>query len=427
MAEVAATVIAIVTFGAQITSKLYDVGAYINGIRADTDRVANNVSLYSNVLELLADRFNSDSPIHSSKALRLANRICTRSELIFEDIYRRLPKTNADCASSFSWVEKTKWYFRRKHVNSLVNELECLKSTASLLLNVLAVGKSIRRRRRRRSNQHNEPDPELEKNLIQTQNSVVSYFDALEKLSTQENNENQDNEEDLEADVKLITEGLKSDRLETSPSQQSQTALIVREDSQAIMSISSSLDLENTAMGKRQLVIHRIDSMLDSLLHEWTRLDLDEDEYAEIVETCMTHLSERRHHAYPQNATEATHRATTFRKTDQQDAVPSTDWGPPGTARSKQYTSIIDDEMLAMVVRILGDPDNPIHEIFDRSETNSQDRFLIRGYPTDPLVQRLQESIRSRLLSRKFLMHTDAYSYKPGFERSLPPDLQICR
>lgn len=148
MAEIAASLIAIVTFGAQTTSKLYDIGTCISGIRKEVDHVARNISIYSDVLELLAERLDVERPVHSKKALTLAGKLSDRSSLIFGEIDSLLPKVQADRVQvSFSIIEKIKWYFRRKHVTALVAELECLKSTANLLLNILAVGRSIRRRR----------------------------------------------------------------------------------------------------------------------------------------------------------------------------------------------------------------------------------------------------------------------------------------
>lgn len=52
MAEVAASIIGLVTFGVQISKKLYDADNFISSVRKETNDVANSVKLYSGVPRL---------------------------------------------------------------------------------------------------------------------------------------------------------------------------------------------------------------------------------------------------------------------------------------------------------------------------------------------------------------------------------------
>jgi hypothetical protein len=145
MAEVgiAASIVGLAGFAVQLTQTLYDFGTTAASARAQTDRIAKNVTLYSIVLELLADRLSDDEPIHSDKALRLADELCDQSYDLFDSIEDLLPKPRQD-GDQISFLQKIAWSFKKPKVDLLIGELEYLKSTVNLLVQVLYAGKRIR-------------------------------------------------------------------------------------------------------------------------------------------------------------------------------------------------------------------------------------------------------------------------------------------
>lgn len=81
MAEVGlvASLIGIAAFGVRLTTTLYQFGTTASSARDQTDFIARNLRLYSDVLELLAQRIDDDEPIYSAKALDLVDEIYHQS------------------------------------------------------------------------------------------------------------------------------------------------------------------------------------------------------------------------------------------------------------------------------------------------------------------------------------------------------------
>lgn len=72
MADVAASRIGIASFGVKLSTTLYEFGANA-AAREQTDHIACHLTLYVNVLELLASRMDDDEPIYSNKALDIVD------------------------------------------------------------------------------------------------------------------------------------------------------------------------------------------------------------------------------------------------------------------------------------------------------------------------------------------------------------------
>jgi hypothetical protein len=135
MAEVGivASLVGISSFGIKLTTTLYDFGSTVSSAREQTDYIARHITLYSDVLEILAERIDDDEPIHSRKALDLVYDIYDQSCDLFDKIRNLLP----DWTDKLSFIQKIKWNFRKTKVDLLVSEIEYMKSTVNLLVSVL--------------------------------------------------------------------------------------------------------------------------------------------------------------------------------------------------------------------------------------------------------------------------------------------------
>lgn len=142
MAEVAASIIAISTFGVKLTLTLYDLGSTVSSARQQTDQIAKHVTLYSNVLELLAERLEADAPNISEAAIDLVEELYDQSDELFGRIRALLPRKNG--RDDLRLLQKIAWTFKKTKVDLLVGELEYLKSTVQLLVTVIFTGKRIR-------------------------------------------------------------------------------------------------------------------------------------------------------------------------------------------------------------------------------------------------------------------------------------------
>jgi hypothetical protein len=138
MAELAASIIGISSFGVKLTLTLYDFGATTASAKRQTDYIAKHVTLYSNVLELLAERLEADAPMISEAAMDVAEELYDQSDELFSRIRKLLPRKD-----DLNFFQKIAWNFKKPKVDLLVGELEYLKSTVQLLVTVIFAGKKI--------------------------------------------------------------------------------------------------------------------------------------------------------------------------------------------------------------------------------------------------------------------------------------------
>ena len=142
MADIAASIIGISSFGINLTLTLYEFGANTASAKQQTDYIAKHVKLYSTVLELLAERLEDDAPIISDAAMDLVEELYEQSEELFHGIRKLLPPK--DHNDDLSFLQKIMWNFKKSKVDLLVGELDYLKSTVELLVTVIFAGRKAR-------------------------------------------------------------------------------------------------------------------------------------------------------------------------------------------------------------------------------------------------------------------------------------------
>lgn len=143
MAEVVgltASLIGIASLGVSLTRALYDFGTTASHAREEIDYISNNVSDYADVLELLVEQLEHDRPIHSKKAVRLAERLYDRSHQLFSRIRNLIPDRRRT-RDHIGFLERISWNFKKTRVDHLVGELESLKRTVQLLVQVLCTAR----------------------------------------------------------------------------------------------------------------------------------------------------------------------------------------------------------------------------------------------------------------------------------------------
>jgi hypothetical protein len=145
MAEVVgltASLISIANLGVKLTRTLYDFGATTSHAREEIDYISNNVSDYADVLELLVEQLEHDRPMHSKKAIRLAERLYDRSHHLFDRIRDLIPDGRS-IRDHVSFLQRISWNFKKTRVVHLVGELESLKRTVQLLVQVLCTARQF--------------------------------------------------------------------------------------------------------------------------------------------------------------------------------------------------------------------------------------------------------------------------------------------
>lgn len=263
MAEVglAASLLGIASFGVQLTTTLYRFGSTASAAREQTDYIARHVTLYADVLELLAQRIDEDEPIHSPKALALVDEIYDQSADLFDKIKDLLPNRK----DKVNFLQKIKWNFKKIKVDLLVAEIEYLKTTVTLLVSVLYAGKKIRRHKRRRRSK--EAEHEVEIQLQRAENAVLEQLNASAAR------------DHLQAKVEEEDEQEASRRPEGEFRPQTSSALVkhvqpisILESNTAVVRFKNTIDEATSLPEERSLVIRHSAGLIEELLHQWTTL-----------------------------------------------------------------------------------------------------------------------------------------------------------
>ena len=140
---ITASLISIAGAAIQLTRTLYKFGSTTSAAREQVDYISKNVSFYSDVLELLVEQFDDDRPIHSKKAIALAEKLHDHSHDLFDRIRDLIPK-GRPANNQLSFIKRLAWNFKKTKVDLLVGELESLKSTVQLLVQVLCAARQLR-------------------------------------------------------------------------------------------------------------------------------------------------------------------------------------------------------------------------------------------------------------------------------------------
>lgn len=145
MAEIGlvGSLIGIAAVAAQLTRTLYEFGATTSAAREQVQYIARNVGFYSDVLDLLVDQIGHDRPIHSRKAIAMVEKIYDASYDLFDRIKDLIPGHRA-FGDQISFLQRIIWNFKKPKVEYLVGQLEQLKSTVQLLVQVLCSARNIR-------------------------------------------------------------------------------------------------------------------------------------------------------------------------------------------------------------------------------------------------------------------------------------------
>ena len=114
MAEIlglTASLVTITSLGTKLIRTLYDFATTISSAREEIDYISANVSDYADILELLVEQLEHDLPIHSKKAIRLAERLYDRSYQLFDRIWALIPdkqrtRDHISFLARISWTSK---------------------------------------------------------------------------------------------------------------------------------------------------------------------------------------------------------------------------------------------------------------------------------------------------------------------------------
>lgn len=141
-----ASIIQIAGAGVHLTMELYAFGSAFAGAKEDTDDIALGVSLYCMTLKQLAEKLQHKNSVQSPQALKGIADIKDKSEQVFARIAAILPRSAAH-PDTMTLVQRFKWNFKKARVNLLLGQLDSLKLTLLLLVQIFAIGEEAQRSR----------------------------------------------------------------------------------------------------------------------------------------------------------------------------------------------------------------------------------------------------------------------------------------
>ncbi len=106
--------------------------------------ISKSVTLFSLMLKQVGQALQASDSVHSSEALETAQEISNECQMVFDEIKEMLDKVTsrkADGSSSPSIQQRFRWCFKKGRVQYLLAQLESLKMSLLVMLQILQLGK----------------------------------------------------------------------------------------------------------------------------------------------------------------------------------------------------------------------------------------------------------------------------------------------
>ncbi|MCJ1269936.1 hypothetical protein MMC22_009829 [Lobaria immixta] len=250
------------------------------GVQLDRDiqKIAKEISLFSLMLKQVGQTLQEAESIASQAALDTANEITAQSRTVFHEVNEMMEMSQQRDGNgqfqSITIAQRVKWCFKKQRVQYLLGQLETLKLSLAIMLQILQLGKTIAAARRDPS----KPLPKAQDMLqerAEIQNMVVVrhwssvdlrrlYQLAEEEVvrPTESPPPSYQSTEFASGDPRL---SIKAPELEANTSQ-----ALVKYHELPLSQLDASL---NKAMYRPNRILHASDgNEIDHLLDEWTRI-----------------------------------------------------------------------------------------------------------------------------------------------------------
>ena len=157
MAEIAlvASIVQIADLGFRLSSRLYTFGETVTSADRSILAISKDVSLTSSVLKELGNTFQDDKDrIHSNNATKTAERVVEECSNTFQEIddilLKKAPHLKSQCldrtARAKTMLERLRWPTIKGKIDILNCNLDRLKSTLNLMLNVIIYAQQVAHR-----------------------------------------------------------------------------------------------------------------------------------------------------------------------------------------------------------------------------------------------------------------------------------------
>jgi hypothetical protein len=139
-----ASVIGVAGAGFRLSLILNAVGCEIASAGMEIHSISKSVTLFSLMLKQVGQALQASDSVHSDEALETAHELTNECQMVFDEIQEMLDKvTNKrqNGSGSPSIQQRFKWCFKKGRVQYLLGQLESLKMSLLVILQILQLGK----------------------------------------------------------------------------------------------------------------------------------------------------------------------------------------------------------------------------------------------------------------------------------------------
>ena len=145
--SIIASIVGVAGAGFRLSLILNAVGSEISNAECDIHSIAKGISLFSLMLKQVGKTMEEGRAVASQSAIDTATEIRDQSQVVFDEIKNMVDLAHAKDEMgnlrSVTIAQRVKWCFKKRKVQYLLGQLESLKLSLSIMLQILQMGKAI--------------------------------------------------------------------------------------------------------------------------------------------------------------------------------------------------------------------------------------------------------------------------------------------
>lgn len=145
--SVIASIIGVAGAGFRLSLILNAVGAEIADTDVEIQTIARGISSFSLMLKQVGINIQATRTLTSQSAIDTVSQIAKQSQSVFDEVKKMVEmvqkKDEKGNIQSISIAQRVTWCFKKQRIQYMLRQLECLKLSLSLMLQVLQLGKTI--------------------------------------------------------------------------------------------------------------------------------------------------------------------------------------------------------------------------------------------------------------------------------------------
>ena len=145
--SIIASIIGVAGAGFRLSLLLNAVATQISNADCDIHSIAKGISLFSLMLKQVGKTMEEGRTVATQSAIDTATEIRDQSQVVFDEIKNMVDLAQARDENghirSITISQRVKWCFKKQKVHYLLGQLESLKLSLSIMLQILQMGKAI--------------------------------------------------------------------------------------------------------------------------------------------------------------------------------------------------------------------------------------------------------------------------------------------